>query len=84
MYYQKPNGPRGPGFRSEYTKAKTDAPMLFSAFKYNIGFWPPALVARVGNLVSYRNHEFGGHFPALDNPPQMIEDLREIATYWKA
>ncbi|KAF5011271.1 hypothetical protein FDECE_2624 [Fusarium decemcellulare] len=28
------------------------------------------------------NHEFGGHFPALDNPPAMITDLREIGTYW--
>lgn len=40
-----------------YTKARTDAPLLFSAFKYNVGFWPPALVARTGNLVLY-NSEF--------------------------
>ncbi|KAK0648103.1 Alpha/Beta hydrolase protein [Cercophora newfieldiana] len=70
------------GFKTTYAKAKTDAPMLFSAFKYNPGFWPPAKVEQVGNLVQYRNHEFGGHFPGVDNPVAMLEDLREIGTYW--
>lgn len=28
------------------------------------------------------DHEAGGHFPGLDNPPALLEDLREIATYW--
>ncbi|KAK1749663.1 Alpha/Beta hydrolase protein [Echria macrotheca] len=69
-------------FKTQYTKANTDAPLLFSAFKYNVGFWPPAKVAQVGNLVEYRNHDFGGHFPGLDNPPALLEDLREIGTYW--
>ncbi|KAK0619597.1 Alpha/Beta hydrolase protein [Immersiella caudata] len=77
IYAQNPNG-----FKDEYTKAATDAPLLFSAFKYNVGFWPPAKVAQVGNLVSYRNHDFGGHFPGLDNPAALVEDLREITTYW--
>ncbi|KAL4903751.1 hypothetical protein BDW74DRAFT_155375 [Aspergillus multicolor] len=78
-YAQNPNG-----FASEYTKAHNDAPLLFSAFKYNVGFWPEALVAKVGNLVRYNNHEAGGHFPGLDNPPALLADLREIATYWEA
>ncbi|KAL4887549.1 alpha/beta-hydrolase [Aspergillus karnatakaensis] len=71
------------GFATVYTKAKTDAPLLFSAFKYNVGFWPPAVVAKAGNLVSYHNHESGGHFPGIDNPPALLADLREIATFWK-
>ena len=50
IYAQNPNG-----FRAEYTKAATDAPLLFSAFKYNLGFWPPAKVAQVGNLVRYQS-----------------------------
>ena len=29
------------------------------------------------------DHEFGGHFPGVDNPPALIEDLREIKKYWK-
>ncbi|KAL7928227.1 Alpha/Beta hydrolase protein [Trichoderma chlorosporum] len=75
-YYQ--NG----GFLSTYTKAKTDAPLLFSQFKYNVGFWPPAIVNRTANLEIYKNHDFGGHFPALDNPPALISDLQEIGDYW--
>jgi hypothetical protein len=50
IYAQNPNG-----FKTNYTRAQTDAPLLFSAFKYNIGFWPPALVAKVENLVSYKS-----------------------------
>ncbi|KAL4978213.1 alpha/beta-hydrolase [Aspergillus desertorum] len=77
IYAQNPNG-----FSTVYTKANTDAPLLFSAFKYNVGFWPPALVAKTGNLVHYRNHDFGGHFPGLDNPPALLGDLREIGSFW--
>lgn len=50
IYAQNQNG-----FRTEYTKATTDAPLFFSAFKYNLGFWPPAKVAQVGNLVQYKS-----------------------------
>ncbi|KAF5606686.1 epoxide hydrolase [Fusarium subglutinans] len=70
------------GFMTNYTKAETDAPLLFSGFKYNVGFWPRELVGRVGNLVSYKNHEFGGHFPGLDNPVALAEDLKNIKKYW--
>ncbi|CCT73932.1 related to epoxide hydrolase [Fusarium fujikuroi IMI 58289] len=77
IYYSNPNG-----FMTNYTKAETDAPLLFSAFKYNPGFWPPELVGRVGNLVSYKNHEFGGHFSGLDNPVALAEDLKDIKKYW--
>ncbi|KAF5566538.1 epoxide hydrolase [Fusarium phyllophilum] len=77
IYYSNPAG-----FMTNYTKAETDAPLLFSAFKYNPGFWPPELVGRVGNLVSYKNHEFGGHFSGLDNPVALAEDLKDIKKYW--
>ncbi|KAF5532794.1 epoxide hydrolase [Fusarium mexicanum] len=77
IYYSNPKG-----FMTNYTKAETDAPLLFSGFKYNVGFWPRELVGRVGNLVSYKNHEFGGHFPGLDNPVALAEDLEDIKKYW--
>ncbi|KAF5252538.1 hypothetical protein FANTH_2432 [Fusarium anthophilum] len=77
IYYSNPKG-----FMTNYTKAETDAPLLFSGFKYNVGFWPRELVGRVGNLVSYKNHEFGGHFPGLDNPDALAEDLKDIKKYW--
>lgn len=96
IYSQNPNG-----FGSDYRKAQTNAPLLFSAFKYNVAFWPERLVERVGNLVYYKSklsnrrlrcdfvpnanfldHDFGGHFGAVDNPPALLADLREIGTYW--
>ncbi|KAL6874438.1 Alpha/Beta hydrolase protein [Trichoderma longibrachiatum] len=78
IYYQNLNG-----FATEYTKAQTAAPLLFSSFKHNVAFWPPALVKKIGNLVVYNNHDSGGHFPSLDNPPAMIADLRQIADHLK-
>ncbi|KAJ7739038.1 Alpha/Beta hydrolase protein [Mycena maculata] len=60
-------------FFTVYTKAATDAPMLFSQFEYNVALYPQEYVAQVGYLVSYT-----GHFAGLDNPPALIEDLREI------
>ncbi|KAJ7652022.1 alpha/beta-hydrolase [Mycena polygramma] len=65
-------------FRQLYTKPATDAPMFFSLFEYNILLWPQEYVAKVGNLVWYKEHNFGGHFAGLDNPPALIEDLREM------
>ncbi|KAJ7784652.1 hypothetical protein B0H16DRAFT_1446826 [Mycena metata] len=70
------------GLVRNYTKAPTDAPMFFTQLEYN-GFWPEQYVAKVGNLVSYKFHTFGGHFAGLDNPPALIEDIREIGLYPK-
>ncbi|KAK4641407.1 hypothetical protein QC761_502150 [Podospora bellae-mahoneyi] len=64
-------------------RARTDAPLLVSFFKYNTAFWPREVIAMVGNLTEYRNHDFGGTFAGLDNPPALIEDLREIGTDWQ-
>ncbi|KAJ7857143.1 hypothetical protein B0H14DRAFT_3448119 [Mycena olivaceomarginata] len=55
-------------FKTVYTKAPTNAPLLFSQYEYNVGLWPEEYVARVGNLVSYKVHDFGGHVAGLDNP----------------
>ncbi|KAK9318857.1 Alpha/Beta hydrolase protein [Lipomyces orientalis] len=77
IYAQNPGG-----FATKYTKAKTDAPLLYTSFNYNVGFWPKALVEEVGNLVYYKFQEFGGHFPALDNPPALAADISMIGKYW--
>ncbi|KAJ7463638.1 Alpha/Beta hydrolase protein [Mycena latifolia] len=69
-------------FRTVYTKAPTDAPMLYSQYKYAVGMHPEEYVAKVGNLVAYKEHDFGGHFAGLDNPPSVIEDLRELGEYF--
>ncbi|KAJ7580721.1 Alpha/Beta hydrolase protein [Mycena floridula] len=77
IYAQNPNG-----FKATYTKAPTDAPMLFSNYKWNVGYWPKEFVAKVGNLVVYKEHDKGGHFQGLDNPEALIEDLREVYVYY--
>ncbi|KAF7345580.1 Epoxide hydrolase domain protein [Mycena venus] len=79
IYGQNPNV-----FRVAYTKAPTDAPMLFSQYEYNFCLWPKEFVAKVGNLVSYKFHDFGGHFAGLDNPPALIQDIRDIGLYFEA
>ncbi|KAJ7356823.1 Alpha/Beta hydrolase protein [Mycena albidolilacea] len=68
-------------FKTVYTNAPTDAPLLFSQYEYNVALWPEEYVAKVGNLVSYKVYDFGGHFPGLDNPPSVIEDIRDMAKY---
>jgi pimeloyl-ACP methyl ester carboxylesterase len=77
-YAQNPNG-----FQTTYSKADTDAPLLFSAFQYNNQYWPPEVVAMVGNLVSYTEHDFGGHFSGLDNPSGLLSDLVKIGDYFE-
>ncbi|KAL8881090.1 MAG: hypothetical protein Q9198_001634 [Flavoplaca austrocitrina] len=37
-----------------YRKARTDAPMLVSLFKYTVGFWPEDVLRMMGNLERYR------------------------------
>jgi hypothetical protein len=32
----------------------------------------------------YIVHDFGGHFSGLDNPPALIEDIREMGKYFTA
>ncbi|KAJ6507204.1 Alpha/Beta hydrolase protein [Mycena vitilis] len=70
-------------FKFMYTKAPTDAPFSFVQYEYNPAFWPEEYVAKIGNLVSYKVHDFGGHFAGLDNPPALIEDIREMGTHYK-
>ncbi|KAJ7112237.1 hypothetical protein C8R44DRAFT_882627 [Mycena epipterygia] len=55
-----------------------------SQYEYNFGLWPKEFVAKVGNLVSYKFHDFGGHFSGLDNPPAFIQDIRDIGLYFEA
>ncbi|KAI9640842.1 hypothetical protein NHQ30_010683 [Ciborinia camelliae] len=46
-YAQNPDA-----YSSSYTKAQTDAPMLFSSFKYSGAFWTEEVISWVGNLVT--------------------------------
>ncbi|KAK4178933.1 putative epoxide hydrolase [Triangularia setosa] len=77
IYAQDPGA-----FEKVPRRARTDAPLLVSFFKYNTAFWPREVIATVGNMTEYKNHDFGGTFAGLDNPPALIQDLREISRYW--
>ncbi|KAJ6573954.1 Alpha/Beta hydrolase protein [Mycena vulgaris] len=70
-------------FSPNYVKPPTDAPLLFSAYEFDVLFWPREYVERIGNLVLYKEHDFGGHFAGLDNPPALIEDLRDLGLYFE-
>ncbi|KAJ7782357.1 epoxide hydrolase N terminus-domain-containing protein [Mycena maculata] len=74
IYASNPNG-----FHTVYLKV----PMLFGQYEYNIGLWLQDYVTQVGNLVSYRVHNFGGNFAGLDNPPALFDDIREMGLYFK-
>ncbi|EHK19969.1 uncharacterized protein TRIVIDRAFT_68553 [Trichoderma virens Gv29-8] len=73
------------GLRYNYTRPRTDAPMLFSGFKYNVQSWPRALAETVANLVLYRtSHKrspigiqvIGGHFASSEGEPDKPKKSR--------
>lgn len=37
---------------------------------------PPEMISRTFNLIRYRMADRGGHFPALDSPETLVEELR--------
>ncbi|PNP45519.1 hypothetical protein TGAMA5MH_02742 [Trichoderma gamsii] len=76
--------PTGKGFLYTYRRARTNQPLLFSNFQWNMLFYPERLVATIGNLVYYNSVEFGGHFPALENPPALADDIRMIGKYFRS
>ncbi|UKZ55950.1 hypothetical protein TrVGV298_009774 [Trichoderma virens] len=78
IYNQNPSS-----FAVPLSKAKTDAPFLFSKFKYDTFFIPEPIIGSLTNLVYYKSWDFGGHFSGLDNPPALIHGLREIGKYWQ-
>ncbi|KAF7367408.1 Epoxide hydrolase domain protein [Mycena sanguinolenta] len=78
LYAQNPNT-----FASDYVKPATDAPMVFSLFEFDLMLWPKEYVERASNLVLYKEHDFGGHFAGLDNPPAVIEDLHDLGLHFE-
>ncbi|EJD35290.1 alpha/beta-hydrolase [Auricularia subglabra TFB-10046 SS5] len=55
----------------------------YSSYPYEIGIAPRMLVRGMGRVVMYKEHSYGGHFAALDNPTAFVKDLRELAAgHW--
>ncbi|KAF8511373.1 alpha/beta-hydrolase [Gautieria morchelliformis] len=66
-------------------KWKVRSRIGFTLFPYEIGALPRAYIKAVGPLVFYKERSVGGHFPALDNPDGLVEDLRKfIGENWAA
>ncbi|KAF8315330.1 alpha/beta-hydrolase, partial [Clavulina sp. PMI_390] len=62
---------------------KIKSQMAFSAFPYEVAVPPAAWIAKCGPLVQFKRHDKGGHFPALDNPDALVEDLCEfVGAHW--
>jgi len=57
----------------------------YSAFPYEIGPSPRSWIAKYANIVEYKTHAVGGHFPAFDNPDALVGDMRNLVTahWWK-
>ncbi|KAF8672542.1 Epoxide hydrolase N terminus [Rhizoctonia solani] len=72
-YYQNPAG-----FSTHLLHATTNVPMGFASYYFDIAYYPPFYVAKVGNLVYYADYPRGGHFTGLDNPDALIGDLRKM------
>lgn len=59
--------------------APIPAPAAVSVFPHDIMLPIPALASRyLGNIVQWRDHEHGGHFPALECPGTLAADLRSF------
>lgn len=42
------------------------------------------MVEKQGNMVFYREHEKGGHFAALEQPKEFLEDVEDfVKAAWK-
>ncbi|KIJ41226.1 hypothetical protein M422DRAFT_255731 [Sphaerobolus stellatus SS14] len=71
--------------RSEMPAEKVKSTMGFTLFPYEILGQPKAYLEAIGPLAFYKERSVGGHFPALDNPEGLVEDVRDfIGKNWSA
>lgn len=76
-------------YRAIFNFLAEDQPYLskptgYSWFAYELSPGIKAGVEKVCNLVTYKEHERGGHFAALECPKELLEDLEDyVQTVWK-
>ncbi len=56
-----------------------DLPTAVSVFPYSVAKLPRSWAERHYTVVQWRVHERGGHFPALEVPELLLEDMRRFA-----
>jgi pimeloyl-ACP methyl ester carboxylesterase len=66
------------GIFSPTMPARIEKPFGFSLFPYEICPGMKECAEAHGNLVFYRQHEHGGHFAALEQPREFLEDVEEF------
>lgn len=65
----------------KFTAPAKHKPYGHSSFPWELGGSPKAWIPRLNvNLQSVKEHAYGGHFAALDNPNALASDLREFFT----
>jgi pimeloyl-ACP methyl ester carboxylesterase len=61
-------------------RISSKVPFGFSAFPFDVGYvpqwWARATVAE--NIVFWKNHEKGGHFPSCERPAELEDDIQEF------
>jgi pimeloyl-ACP methyl ester carboxylesterase len=57
---------------------KPDAPMGVSIFRHDKPLPVRALARASANIVSWRDHERGGHFAAMEQPEALVADIRDF------
>jgi len=62
-----------------------EKPSGYSFFANEIVPIPKSWAVKTCNLVSYNEHEHGGHFPAMERPSELLADIEEyIRKVWKS
>ena len=75
LYYENAHAPRMPLSKGERVRV----PCAIALFGHNLNHLPPpprTLAERVYNVQRWTKMPRGGHFPALEEPDLLVEDLR--------
>ena len=72
---------------AEYTMSEENhikCPFSYTSYWFDTSPNSKRAVERTGNLVSYKERDYAGHFACLEDPEGVVEDMREIvAKYWR-
>ncbi|KAI2620682.1 Alpha/Beta hydrolase protein [Hypomontagnella submonticulosa] len=63
---------------------RVEKPCGYSLFAHEIVPAPKSWAEKSCNLVSYNQHESGGHFAAMEKPNELLADVEEYIRVWKA
>ncbi|SNX86305.1 related to epoxide hydrolase [Melanopsichium pennsylvanicum] len=76
FYPYRNRDPRGPSMIASDPKNYISQPTGYSSFPMEIIQAPKSFVAASVNLRWYRKHQRGGHFAAMEEPAQLVEDIQ--------